>query len=96
MSKYRFDISANGFKLQSYVSSTEKSGLDRCRGYMSKFQRQVANIPLRVRIHAREKDSYGHYHGKPYIYVKSMVKHPIKDLEANVWHDPLPTEEKPL
>lgn len=75
--RYRFEIRANDFFLKYHLASTEEGGLKHCKAYMSSFQRQVANIPMKVIICAREKQNrHIDYYGKPYIYKKTLHKKP--------------------
>jgi hypothetical protein len=78
MNRYRFEISSNGFILHIRFSGTEEAGLDRCKRYMSDFQKQVANVQMKVRIFEREKKkNIWEYHGAPYLYKRTMIKKPL-------------------
>lgn len=78
MHRYRFVITANDFQLAVHFSTTEQSGLNWCKRYMGKFQRQVTNIELKVSIYSREKQEHNWaYTGKPYLFQRNMVKRPI-------------------
>lgn len=84
MHRYRFEISVNGFLLKNHFTATEKSGLDWCKRYMSKFQRQVANLPMKIAIYDRGKKANNwEYHGATYHYVKTLIKRPLIKKEDN-------------
>ncbi|MEK5089698.1 hypothetical protein MKY98_22825 [Paenibacillus sp. FSL M8-0228] len=79
MNIYRFEIYANGFLLKVILNDKEENGLRLCKRYISQFQRQVANIEIKIRINKREDQKNNwEYHGKPYLYVKTLVKKPRK------------------
>lgn len=80
MSRYRFEISANGFFLKSHFTDTEEGGLNHCKAYISQFQRQVANVPMKVIIAAREKkNNPWEYRKAPYIPLKTLHKKPYTE-----------------
>jgi hypothetical protein len=77
MNRYRFVITANDFQLATHFSTYEQSGLDWCKRYMRRFQKQVANIQMKVSISAREKQAKTwEYNGKPYIFQRTLIKKP--------------------
>ncbi|MDH2334308.1 hypothetical protein [Paenibacillus polymyxa] len=81
MNIYRFEIYANGFLLKVILNDKEENGLKLCKKYISQFQRQVANIEIKIRINKREEQKNNwEYHGKPYLYVKTLVKKPRKTI----------------
>ncbi|WHX35254.1 hypothetical protein QNH38_22365 [Paenibacillus polymyxa] len=83
MNIYRFEIYANGFLLKVIHNDKEENGLRLCKRYITQFQKQVANIEIKIRINKREEQKNNwKYHGKPYLYVKTLVKKPRK-AEAN-------------
>ncbi|MGP3787136.1 MULTISPECIES: hypothetical protein [unclassified Paenibacillus] len=84
MNLYKFEITVNGFLLRTHFSSSEGSGLAWCKKYASKFQKEVANLEIKVAIHKREKQKNNwEYHGKPYIYDRTMKKPARKPKEKN-------------
>lgn len=79
MNLYKFEITVNGFLLRTHFSSSEESGLSWCKRYASKFQKEVANLEIKVAISKREKQKNPwEYHGKPYLYDRTMKKPPRK------------------
>jgi hypothetical protein len=83
MSRYRFLISANDFPLKTVFSLNEESGLKNCKKYIARFQRQVANVPIKIDISVREKQEYfAWYAGKPFTQVKTLIKKPIPPKES--------------
>jgi len=83
MNRYRFVITANGFELAVRFSEKEDKGLDWCKRYMGRFQRQVANLKLKVEIFEREMPERivlwdRHIYKKiPYVYKRTLFKNPI-------------------
>lgn len=83
MSKYKFEITINGFILRTYHSESEESGLKWCKKYASQFQKKVANLEIKLVIYKKEKQSERWmYHGKPFLYDRTLVKKPRKDLNT--------------
>jgi hypothetical protein len=75
---FRFEIIANKFILQIHYGHTEEGGIKWCKEYMTRFQRQVANIQLQVAILAKEKQRNNwDYNGQPYIYQKTLIRKPL-------------------
>lgn len=78
MSKYKFEISVNGFPLKTHMTITEKAGHEWCLRYMSRFQREVANLQMKVVISKRDGDKYG---GGSFVKQKVMYKKPLRKKE---------------
>lgn len=80
----RFEIFANTFRLAAHSSEYEKSGLEWCKRYMARFQREVANIPLKVVISEKEyQKNRWEYRQKPYFYKKTLHKKPIQKKKSD-------------
>lgn len=58
VSKFKFEISVNNFPLKSHMTTTEEAGHMWCLRYMSRFQREVANLKMKVVISKRDGDKY--------------------------------------
>jgi hypothetical protein len=77
MGRYRFEISVNDFLIKTHYTEHEKSGLDWCKRYMSRFQSKVANVKMKVAVLAKEKQTDNwKYHGQPYNHIKNLYKAP--------------------
>ena len=84
MNRFRFVIYANEFELAVYFSEKEDKGLEKCKKYMSQFQRKVTNIRLRVDIFERNLpdkiDPWDRrlYKKEPFHFKRSLFKRPIE------------------
>ncbi|WP_339272932.1 hypothetical protein MKY59_18255 [Paenibacillus sp. FSL W8-0426] len=78
MNLYKFELTVNGFPLRVHFSATEESGLRWCKRTASDFQRNVANLEIKVSVHKKEKQKNAwEYHGKPYLYDRTLRKKPL-------------------
>lgn len=78
MNLYKFELTVNGFLLRVHFSATEESGLKWCKRVASEFQRNVANLEIKVAIHKKDKQKNAwEYHGKPYMYDRTLRKKPL-------------------
>jgi hypothetical protein len=81
MSMYRFDIYAKKFLLKTHFGAYEESGINWCKKYMTRFQKQAANVEMSVKISAKEKQKNNwEYHGQPYIYQRTLIRKPLSKL----------------
>ncbi|NUU74330.1 hypothetical protein [Paenibacillus xylanilyticus] len=71
MNLYKFEISVNGFLLKMHFCANEESGLKYTKNYISKFQKEVANLEMRVNIYKREQHKQ-RYNRKPYMFTKAL------------------------
>ncbi|AWP25413.1 hypothetical protein B9D94_01605 [Paenibacillus sp. Cedars] len=82
MGMCKFEMTVNGFLLRTYFSETEESGLKWCKRYASQFQKKVINSEVKVLIYKKEKQKERwQYHGKPYLYDRTLVKKPRKETD---------------
>ncbi|MCP1308742.1 hypothetical protein [Paenibacillus tyrfis] len=45
---------------------------------MTRFQKQVANVPIKIVIYEREKKkNIWEYSGEPYLYKKTLIRKPL-------------------
>lgn len=73
MNNYKFEISVNDFLLKVHFCATEQSGLNYTKNYISRFQREVANLEMKVEIYKRDqKNQRRHYNQKPYLFTKTL------------------------
>ncbi|MDR6726173.1 hypothetical protein J2W91_004679 [Paenibacillus amylolyticus] len=78
MNLYKFELTVNGFTLRVHFSPTEESGLKWCKRIASQFQKNVANLEIKVTIHKKENQKHAwEYHGKPYMYHRTLSKKPL-------------------
>ncbi|MEK8132893.1 hypothetical protein WMW72_33930 [Paenibacillus filicis] len=78
MAIYRFEVSSNGFKLFVHTADKEETGINRCKRYMTEFQKTVANVPMKVVISKKEKQKeYWRYRDVPYVYLKTLIRKPL-------------------
>ncbi|MBT2765048.1 hypothetical protein [Paenibacillus sp. ISL-20] len=73
MNHYKFEISTNGFLLKVHFCANEQSGLNYTKNYISKFQKEVANLEIKVNIYRREQQNHRlQYNRKPYKFTKTL------------------------
>ncbi|MEO2255437.1 hypothetical protein ABGV43_00485 [Paenibacillus amylolyticus] len=72
MNLYKFEISVNGFLLKVHFCANEESGINYIKNYISKFQKEVANLEMKVNIYKREQQKQRRYNRKLYMFTKTL------------------------
>lgn len=84
---YRCRVVVNGFLLFTHQATYEETCLNRCRRYMTEFQRKVANVEMRVEVYHRKtttepwKDKHNSFEFKRAIIRKPLQKKTVESHE---------------